>query len=164
MKIKSKRCLVAYVSIFVCITAILVLVITNKQYTIEIRNIPGATSIDGESYIKLADIGDITYYNVLIYYNNIEDLQNNYNSMEIVNYYSQGLNYVGKGTQINCEVIEKNRQYFILHYYGQGITSENVSYIVDDYWKINMDDLWSGKPTKISNVTSNFIDNHVVPN
>lgn len=154
MKVKRIITIIACIIAFLLILAITFLLVTNKQYTIAPREMPGATALDGESYIKFADIDTVTFYTVLLHYDNAEEFQDNYGAMDIVDYYSVDCNYVGNGTKIDCEVVEKNKDRLVLHYYGIGVTSEGAAESVDDNWEINMKNLWKGnyaKPILLNN-------------
>lgn len=140
---------VAITAAAAAIAALTILAATNKSYTIDVRPLPGATYLDGESRIEFADLESLNYYNYRQYYSDIADIQQNYTdgALDIVNYYSLERGYIGQGTYIKCSVSEKNKEQLILHYYGAGVTSDNISENVDDYWIINMDKLWRGEST-----------------
>lgn len=54
-----------------------ILGIFDKKYTLYTRPMPGATAIDGESYITFADIYITSYYTFFLHYKNPADVQLN---------------------------------------------------------------------------------------
>lgn len=148
MKIKKAVFVLACIVGLLIIAAAAFVLITNKQYTVEPREMPGATALDGESYIKFADLGTVAFYTYFMHYDDVGAVYPNYGALDIVNYYSVEKDYSGSGTKIDCEIMEKNKKHLVLHYYGVGITSENSSENVDDTWEISMEDFWNGKYAK----------------
>lgn len=157
MKAKSKKLFIilAVIAAVIVIAAAVFLSLFDKKYTLSVRPMPGATAIDGESYISFADLDTISFYTFFLHYPNPADVQPNYGALDIVDYYSEDCGYIGSGTKIDCDVIETAKEYALLHYYGVGVTDKNVSESVDDYWKIDMKQLWKGNYTETSIVDIN---------
>lgn len=76
--------------------------------------------------------------------------------MDIVYYYSNDCGYVGSGTKIDCEVIETNKKQAVLHYSGVGVDKNGKITEVDDYWMVNMNDLWNGRYTDFSKIQFDY--------
>ena len=47
-------------------------------------------------------------------------------------------------------MVETNKNEAVLHYSGVGVDKDGVATNVDDYWSVNMNDLWNGKYTNVS--------------
>ena len=152
MKIKNKKLFIVLtvVAVILIISAALLLGKYDKKYTLEVRVMPGATAIDGESYIEFADLGTVDFYTFFFHYIRPSDVQDNYGALDIVYYYSEDSGYVGSGTKIDCEVIETNKKQAVLHYSGVGVDEDGKLTEVDDYWSVNMNDLWNGRYTEVS--------------
>ena len=148
MRIKKAVSILAYIIGLLIVAAAVFVLITNRQYTVEPREMPGATALDGESYIKFADLGTVAFYTYFMHYDDVGAVYPNYGALDIVNYYSVEKDYSGSGTKIDCEIMEKNKKHLVLHYYGVGVTKENFAENVDDTWEINMEDFWNGKYAK----------------
>ena len=74
--------------------------------------------------------------------------------MDIVYYYSNDCGYVGSGTKIDCEVIETNKKQAVFHY--SGVDKNGKITEVDDYWMVNMNDLWNGRYTDVSKIQFDY--------
>lgn len=152
MNTKIKKIIVILTSVItaVIILGTIFLGIFDKKYTLYTRPMPGATAIDGESYITFADIYITSFYTFFLHYKNPADVQLNYGALDIVDYYSVTCGFVGSGTKLDCDVVETNKNEAVLHYSGVGVDKDGVTTNVDDYWSVNMNDLWNGKYTNVS--------------
>ena len=152
MNIKNKKrfVLLIVISVILIIFGTVLLNKYDRKYILEVRAMPGATAIDGESYISFADLGTVDFYTFFFHYIKTSDVQDNYGALDIVYYYSNDCGYIGSGTKIDCEVIETNKKQAVLHYSGVGVDKYGKNTEVDDYWMVNMNDLWNGRYTDVS--------------
>ncbi len=152
MKIKNKKlfALLIVISVILIVFGTVLLNKYDRKYMLEVRTMPGATAIDGESYISFADLGAVDFYTFFFHYIKPSDIQDNYGALDIVYYYSNDCGYIGSGTKIDCEVIETNKKQAVLHYSGVGVDKDGKITEVDDYWVVNMNDLWNGRYTDVS--------------
>lgn len=154
MKIKNKKLFIVLtvIAVILIISAALFLGKYDKKYTLEVRVMPGATALDGESYIEFADLGTVDFYTFFFHYIKPSDVQDNYGALDIVYYYSEDCGYVGSGTKIDCEVVETDKKQAVLHYSGIGVDKDGKLTQVDDHWAVNMNDLWNGRYTEVSKI------------
>lgn len=134
----------------VIISATIILGIIDKKYTLSVRSMPAAVSTDGESYISFADLDTISFYTFFLHYKTPADVRLNYGALDIAEYYSDTCGFVGNGTKLDCDVVEASKDRAVLHYNGIGVDKNGAATAVDDYWSINMKDLWDGKYTDVS--------------
>lgn len=152
MNTKSQKIIVVITSVItaVIIAGTILLGIFDKKYTLSVHSMPVAAAIDSESYISFAELDTISFYTFFLYYKVPTDVQLNYGASDIVDYYSVNCGFVGKGTKLNCDVVEATKDQTVLHYSGVGVDKDGVMTRVDDYWSVNMNDLWNGKYTDVS--------------
>lgn len=134
----------------VIISATIILGIIDKKYTLSVRPIHVAAATDGESYISFADLDTISFYTFFLHYKTPADVRLNYGALDIADYYSVICDFIGNGTKLDCDVIETSKDRAVLHYSGIGVGQNGAATAVDDYWSINMKDLWDGKYTDVS--------------
>ncbi len=148
MKAKKLFIISAVIAVILILAAAF-LIFFDRKYSLSVRPMPGATAIDGESYISFADLDDIDFYTFFLHYDAPADVQLNFGTLDIVDYYSADCGYVGSGTKIDCDVVETNKKQAVLHYSGVGVTEDGTKAEVDDYWTVNMEKLWNGEYTDI---------------